>query len=82
MLAAKEVVHLASEPKVAEELAMRFRLQLARDTCFHKVEAESYCLDLVKALKNSYNENTHIFPWLLKIVNIFISFLFSALSPM
>ena len=59
MLDAKEVVHLASKSKVAEALAMQFGLQLAQDTCFHRVEAESDYVDLIKVLESSYNENTY-----------------------
>ena len=59
MLAAKEVVQLASEPKVTEALAMWFGLQLAWDTWFHRVEIKSDCLDLVKALESSCNESAY-----------------------
>ena len=59
MLDAKEVVHLASKSKVAEALAMQFGLQLAQDTCFHRMEAESDYVDLIKVLESSYNENTY-----------------------
>ena len=59
-LATKEAVHLSFESKVVEALVMRFGLQLARNTCFHRMEAESNYLDMVKALGRPCNENTYI----------------------
>ena len=58
-LAAKEVVNLRNEAKVAEALALRSSLQLAQDTCFFNLEAKSDCLTLIKALGQQKLENTY-----------------------